>query len=542
MNERVTVLKGVPVSEGIGLGTIVVLADGDQSGSIERTIAPDLLVAEWSKLSAALQRASAELRHLEGLVAARIGHRVSDVFHAQSMILEDETFVTELRFVLFDRRIDAAAAVRHVIGRWEKTFRDLQAPHLSERWAEVREVGALVVAALSPDPTAEPGEIPSGAVVVARLLGAATCARLPFERIKGIITEQGGRTSHAFILARAGGIPAATGIANALTLLRNGDDVIIDGMSGLVIANPNDATRREYMQTLANLTSTPVKTPAQVRAKDGSAFEILASIGKSADAAGAMALGADGIGLFRTEFAYMVRPSLPREDEIAEIARFVEERCAPKPVVFRLLDIGGEKTPVYLSATIGTGNARGLRLLLEHRELLEAQLRGLLAGLKGTEVRLLVPMITSIGEFRIVRGLADAIWRSAAKSYGDREQHLRVGAMIETPAAVWIAEDLAKEADFFNVGLNDLTQYTLAVDRDDPLEKDFEPAHPAIERSLRHVFAVAHANKVPVTICGEPAMAAGLFATLAAIGFRSFSVGASSLARVRAELEAWGKE
>ena len=368
------------------------------------------------------------------------------------------------------------------------------------------------------------------------------------ENVAGIITETGGRTSHSAILARALQLPAVLSIAKALELIKDGDGLIVDGGEGVVVLSPDARTRSEY---LAKQKDYQEKTAAlevyrdkPTADADGKYYHLYANIGSAAEAEAAAQSGAEGIGLFRTEFLFMDRTSLPDETVQYEAYYAVSKTMAGKEVIIRTLDVGGDKAIDYLGLEKEENpflGHRAIRYCLDRPELYKVQLRALLrAGAEEQNIKIMLPLVTCVEEVRAARELLEQCKKELAESGVPYDKDIALGAMIETPAAALIADLLAQECDFFSIGTNDLTQYTMAVDRGNAkVEKLYSPFQPAVLRSIRNVISAAKRAGIPVGMCGEAAADPGLIPLLMCWGLDEFSVSSASVLATRAQIHRW---
>jgi phosphoenolpyruvate-protein phosphotransferase len=381
-------------------------------------------------------------------------------------------------------------------------------------------------------------------VLVAAELPPSLVATLDPAKVAGVVTQSGAMASHAAILLRSLGIPAVGAIPDALATFTPGVEVLVDGFAGLAFVEPGRAVLAEYQKLAADLGSRDALLATEVLAPsvtlDGVTIRLEANLGKVADTEAALRWNADGVGLFRTEFAFGIREHLPTEDEQAAILGGAAARLHPRPVVFRLLDIGAEKTLPSLPLP-GVANPalslRGTRLLLAHPELLRPQLRAILRVSARHPVSVLLPMVGGVEEVRAVRAVLSEVSGELRGRGVPFDEGMPVGAMVEVPSAALVAPELAAEVDFLSLGTNDLVQYLLAADRDDPAMGTYYRAlHPAVLRAIQGVASTAHARGTPLSICGEMAGATLYTELLLGLGLRTFSVAPRQLGAVRHEI------
>jgi phosphotransferase system enzyme I (PtsI) len=529
MNARI--IRGAPVSAGIGRGPAVVLGEGGLAAVPQRAIDEAGVGGELAKFQAALHEATQALTTLQQTVLARVGHREASIFDAQLLMLRDPAFISEVQTCCATRRMNIEAAVAEVTQRFTAMFAAIDDMYMRERAADVRDVGRRVLDILLKQ-QASAIAIPDGSILVAPELLPSDTAHMDLAVVRGIVTERGGKTSHAAILTRSLGIPAVIGAEGATTKIRSGDLLIVDGTAGTVFVHPGPAVTQEYDRLEANLRTyreslkEVIDLPAQTT--DGVAIRIAANIGKAADAEAAVLFRAEGVGLYRTEFNFLIREHCPTPDEQLAIYETVVQRLAPQEVVLRILDLGSDKALPYLPLPFETNPAlglRGIRLLLKHRALLDAQLEAVLRLRAQHPVSLCLPGVTGVEDIRAIRvALAEARARLRGTAHAC-EAPLRLGAMIETPSAAVLTREIAREVDFLSVGTNDLIQHLLTADRtSSEMLAYYDPIHPAVLRTLKWIVDAAAAEGKPLTVCGEMAGNAAYTAPLLGLGVRSLSV------------------
>jgi phosphotransferase system enzyme I (PtsI) len=536
-------LRGAAISPGVGLGRAFVLACADKTAVPRREITAAAAESELARFTAALDRAEQELLALKKTVGEKIGASESDIFSAQAMVLGDPAFRNQVAELVRDKHINVEAAITDVIEKFTRAFDQIPDAYLRERAADVRDVGRRVLSALI-DQLAIGIDIPDGAVVFADELLPSVTARLDLGRVRGLVTERGGKFSHTAILARSAGMPAVAGVSTAAAGIKTGDPVIVDGVAGVVFARPNKAVTREYerleremragKEKLRDLIDQPAIT------LDGAAIGLHANVSKVADTEAALLYNADGIGLYRTEFAFAIRPALPSEEEQFEMLDRAARRFHPRKLVLRLLDIGADKELPYLPLPPARNPSlaqRGIRLLLEHPEILRTQLRAFLRVSGEHPVSILVPVVGGVDELRRTRAIIAEV-KAELRAEGRRfDPAIPVGAMIEVPSAALIAKALAAEADFFSLGTNDLVQYVLAADREDVgVAPYYQPLHPAVLRLIAQVAEAAEATGRPLTICGDMASEPLYTELLLGLGLRGLSVAPGEILDVKARI------
>jgi len=530
--KRTGMIKGLAVSAGIARGTAVVVSDEAHLAVPRRAITEAEVEVELAKFAAALGVAEQTLAALQKEVLERIGKREADIFEAQKLMLRDPSFVSEVSSRCSSERINVEAALADVIERFVRMFEEIDDDYVRHRAGDVLDVGRRVLGILLKQTLPGPWIFPEGKILVASELLASTTARLDLKTIRAVVTERGGKTSHASILTRSLGIPAVIAAKDATKRIRTGDALIVDGLAGTVFVNPKGPVLKEYtklegeFRAYQNALKDFVDLPAITQ--DGVTVRLCANIGKLADAEAAFLCRAEGIGLYRTEFGFLIRDQCPTPDEQFQIYETVAARMHPREVVIRLLDVGGDKTlpyfPLAQEANPSLG-LRGTRLLLKHQELLKSQLGAILRVSANHPVAVLFPAITSLEEVLESKKVFEQV-KAALKLEGQPfNLNIRVGAMIEIPSAAMMAKQIAHEVDFLSIGTNDLIQYLLAADRASPeMTAYYEPLHPAVLQTLKWVIAAAHTEGKDVAICGEMAGNMAYTELLLGMGARSFSV------------------
>jgi phosphotransferase system enzyme I (PtsI) len=539
-------LRGIPVSSGIARGTAIVLACADQTAGSLRRIEASQVEAELARFEAALDKTERDLLTLKRSVEERIGSRESDIFSTQALLVRDPSLHEKVRAVVREQQMNAEAALSEVVERYTSAFDGVADPYLRERAADVRDVGRRVLGALLQESGPECGEVPAGSIVVAGELLPSVTAHLELSQVRGLVTERGGKFSHSSILARSMGIPAVAGVGEAPRVIKTGDQIIVDGVTGVVFVNPEplveseyarlDGEFRAYKDGLQQLVGLPSVTA------DGTSILLLANVNKFPDTEAAFLYHADGVGLYRTEFGFSLRPAFPTEEEQYEFLKRAAERLHPRPITLRLLDVGGDKQLPYFSLPPSRNpslSERGVRLLLKHPEVLKPQLRAFLRVSGDHTVGILIPLVGGVEEIRGVRAVISEVMTELSSEGKHFDPHVPVGAMIEIPSAALIAETMAEEVDFFSLGTNDLVQYLLAADREDESPVPYyEPLHPAVLRLIRSVAEAANRANRPLTICGEMAGDPRYTELLLGLGLRRFSVSPGEILGVKRAIRA----
>jgi phosphoenolpyruvate-protein phosphotransferase (PTS system enzyme I) len=435
------VIKGTAVSRGIGRGSAYVMTSQSvQSGSIKE----EETSRELARFSSAIRESESQLSVLYKKVREGIGSEAADVFTAQALILNDSYFIQRVSVLIETQRMNVEGALSQVIAQASQAFVLMQDPYIRERAADIRDVGRRILATLASQTRSHGPTIPIGTIIVADELLPSLIADLEPSKVRAVVTRRGGKMGHAAILARSIGIPVVSDIHEATSTIKTGDLLIVDGSAGLVFINPNESIALEYekleldFRTARETMKALVDLPACTR--DGVTVKLLANIGKTADVDAALLFKADGIGLFRTEFGFLIRSRFPTEDEQYGILKNVAEQFHPRPVTVRLLDLGADKGLPYFPLPQTQNPAlseRGIRLMLKHRNILENQLRAIVRASADHPVSILIPMITGLEEVREVRHLLDSV-KESFKSEGRRfNPSIRLGVMIGLRPIDW---------------------------------------------------------------------------------------------------------
>ena len=545
------VLQGLAVSPGIAIGPAFVSDDGHINVPDYR-IAADKLAAEEERFDAAVAAALKQLRKLKGKATAlpnAAAEEMGYLLDAHIAMLTNSRLVRGVKRRIESERINAERAVQDEIAAIGNSFAAIGDAYLAARGEDIRVVGARLIRNLTKTPYAALQHVAEGTVILAEELTPADTALMDPKRIAGFAAVLGGSESHTAIMARALELPAVLGVAGLLAQVENGDTVVIDGTNGAVVLNPKrdtvaryearQATDEREERQLARLRRLPAVTRDEVEI----ALEANLELPRELDQA--LAAGAQGLGLVRSEFLYMNREDLPDEDEQFEAYRSLVRGMAGRPVTIRTLDVGGDKLALPLAGAIGESanpalGLRAIRLSLKERPLLDAQLSAMLRAAADGPVRILLPMISSVAEIRRVRDallqMARRLKRRGAKLAPELPP---LGVMIEIPGAALAADALAAESDFFAIGTNDLIQYTLAIDRgDEQVANLYNPLHPAVLRLIQFAVEAAIRARIPVSLCGEMAGDARFTALLLGLGLRTLSMSPGKIGRVKQRIRA----
>lgn len=534
-------LSGIPVSPGIAVGRAAVwLVRADSSP--RRDLDSEEVPTELERLGLAVDSAIREIGEMAGQVEERLGKEYAAIFQAHALFLRDPSFLGPIEKKIRVERVNAEWAVEVVADALASRLRDLPDKDLALRASDLDDVAAILKRSLG-EGEAAVDRLASltgdACVIVADELTPSDAVRIPRDKVVAFVTERGGQTSHAAILARSFGLPAVVAIPKLLASIGDGDRLIVDGREGVIWREPSDdvlalfrerqgrdATREKCLKarSLSGL----------ARTRDGEEVAIRANIELAREVPDVFEYGADGVGLFRSEFLYLSSGGMEFPDEATQAAiyRDVVLKLAPRPVVIRTYDLGGKKGARHLSGVEENPvlGMRGVRLSFSHPDMFRTQLRALLSVASEGDLRILVPMVAGVEDVRRVRTFIEEAREDLLERGVNVPHNVPIGAMIEVPSAALTADLIAPEVDFLALGTNDLTQYTLAADRANEAVSDiFRPHHPAILRLVARVQEAARAAGKPLSVCGEMAADPALFLLLLGLGIREFSMGPRSI-------------
>lgn len=538
--EPETIWEGLGVSPGIAEGEVVVHWQNDEDIPV-RAITAEEIPGEIARFESALIATRQELLEIQQRIAGAIGSADASIFDAHLLVVEDRTLIDETLRGLEREMHNIEFIFHQVAEKYCRTLAAIDDPYLQERVVDVEDVTRRVLRHLLGKSLEEFHKLDRPHIIVARNLTPSDTALINRELVRGFVTEQGSRTSHSAIMARSLGIPAIVALPGICARITTGERVLLDGYTGKLFVDPSEATRHEYGRIeqhkvevehqLEAIRSTPSDT------KDGRHIVLSANIELPSELDAVLESGAEGIGLFRTEFLFLNKTQAPSEDEQYEAYKLVAGRCAPHGVIIRTLDVGGDKL-MHLPDQPSEDNPflgrRAIRLCLDQPAMFKAQLRAILrAGAHG-KVRVMFPMITQLAEVLWAKSLLEECRQELAAEGTPHDPALEIGTMIEVPSAALIAEQIAREVDFFSVGTNDLVQYTLAVDRGNEHITDlYQPTHPAVLRLLAMAAKAAHDRGIWIGVCGEMASEIHLTPLLIGFGMDELSVVTPSVPRIK---------
>ena len=533
--------KGIAVSPGIVIGTVYLFEQAAIHLQLE-PISEEEVAEQLERVKDAIAKSKVQLLALQQQIEQNLGLEKAGIMDAHLMILEDVAFISEVENMICTEKVKAEWAVSQVGQMLQAAFERVDDEYMRERAADVRDVTERIVKNVLNIPIRTLSNIGRPVVVVTHDLTPTDTAQLDRDHVLALVTDMGGRTSHTAIMARSLELPAVVGLRDFSCQVSDGDTIIVDGCKGEVILNPDqllieqyEAARQEYInyrEQIHALKDLPAETKDQARK-----VELFANIGTPADVEAALANGAEGVGLFRSEFLYMNRDTMPTEEEQFKAYKAAVEDMFPRPVTIRTLDIGGDKNLPYLKMVPEENpflGCRAIRLCLERPELFKTQLRAILRASHYGKIRIMYPMISNVREIQQANAVLNQAKDELRAENVPFHEHIEVGIMVEIPAAAVAADLLIKYVDFFSIGTNDLIQYTVAVDRmNERISYLYEPLQPAVLRLIKHVIDASHAAGKWTGMCGEMAGDAGAAAVLLGLGLDEFSMSASSICQVK---------
>lgn len=532
-------LKGIAASDGIAVAPAYLLVEPDLSFSKDSVSDVDSEVARFKK---AVEESTKELEQVRDKAKENLGEDEAQVFDAHLLFLSDPEFTGAIEQEIKDQKINAEAALDETAQKYITIFEGMtDNAYMQERAADVRDVSKRIMAHLLGVSLPDPATIDHEVVVIAHDLTPSDTAQLNKKYVKGFITDIGGRTAHSAIMARSLEIPAVVGTNTITEDVEAGQVVIADGLDGDAIIEPTEAQVKEYNEKGEAFAKQKaewkkLKNEPSVTA-NGKHFTIAANIGTPNDMAGVKENGAEAVGLYRTEFLYMNSSDFPTEDEQFEAYKEVIEGMDGKQTIIRTMDIGGDKhldyweLPDEMNPFLGV---RAIRLSLQNKEIFRTQLRALLRASAYGPLGIMFPMIGTLGELRKAKKILAEEKAELTEKGVKIGDDLQVGMMIEVPAAAVLADQFAKEVDFFSIGTNDLIQYTMAADRgNDNLSYLYQPYNPSVLRLIKHTIDGAHENGIWVGMCGEAAGDDIMFPILLSMGLDEYSMSATSILRIR---------
>lgn len=540
--------KGTSASAGIGIGKAAIVED------VQLVITKESIgdaEAEIARFKAALEQSIEDTGALAADLATRVGEKEAEILNGHLMLLSDPMLIGEIENSIKNDGVNSEFAIEQVCNTYADMFASMGDELMQQRATDMRDIKTRMQKVLMGVESVDIASLPAGTILVAKDLTPSMTAGINPANVTGIVTELGGRTSHSAILARALEIPAVVAVNDFLNNVKNGDEIVLDGSDGTVYVNPESAVKEEYekkreaflqeKKDLEQYIGKPTVT------RDGVHVELVANIGKPEDVDKVLQYDGEGVGLFRTEFLFMDRTAMPTEEEQFEAYKKVAVAMNGKPVIIRTLDIGGDKEIPYMGLEKDENpflGYRAIRFCLDRKEdVYRPQLRALLRASAFGNIKIMVPLVTCIDELREAKTLIEEIKKELDEAGIAYNKDIQVGIMVETAAASLIADIFAKEADFFSIGTNDLTQYTMSVDRgNDKVSYLYSPLNPAVLRSIKRIITCGREAGIMVGMCGEAASDPLMIPLLLAFGLNEFSMSASAILRSRKLITGYSTE
>jgi phosphotransferase system enzyme I (PtsI) len=533
--------QGIGVSAGIAIGKVFVLHSGESFNLPKRTVGPEQISNEIARFEDALTRTRNEILQIRRKLSSQIGRESSDIFTAHLLILEDRTLIEDVIEVVKNEKVGAEYAFAAVIQRYFQAFSQINDEYLKERISDIRDVGKRLLGNLCGEEKKRLEEFQGKVIIASHDLSPSDTASLDRNKVLAFVTEIGGPTSHTAILGRSLEIPAIVGLDKIVSELQDNDTIIVDGTHGVVVINPDQATIDKFNSQgnrfnqltgeLDKLRDLPAET------LDGKRITLAANIEFHHEVSSVISHGGEGVGLYRTEYFYMNRTTLPTEQEQYESYRMVVEAMRPKTVVIRTLDLGGDKfastleIPHEMNPYLGW---RAIRFCLTRTDIFKTQLRAILRASVHGDLKIMYPMVASVYEVRAARVILNEAKAELEKEGLPFNKDIHVGVMIEIPSAALASDVLAKEVDFFSLGTNDLIQYVLAIDRmNEKIAYLYEPTHPAIVRLIDMTIRNGHGHHIWVGSCGEMSSDPAIALLLVGLGIDEISASPVALPKIK---------
>ena len=540
--------KGTGASAGIGIGKVVIVEEKELV--IKRENITDA-AAEIQRFKGALETSMKQTEALAADLAQRVGEKEAEILNGHIMLLSDPMLTGEIEAMITNDSVNSEFAIETVCTNYANVFASMGDELMQQRATDMKDIKTRMQKVLLGVESVDIAALPEGSIILAKDLTPSMTAGINPANVTGIVTELGGRTSHSAILARALEIPAVVALTGILNEVKNGDVLVLDGMDGTVLVNPEDSILAEYQGKRAAFLKEKKELEQYIGrpsvTKDGVHVEVVANIGKPEDVDKVLQYDGEGVGLFRTEFLFMDRDAMPTEEEQFEAYKKVAIAMNGKPVIIRTLDIGGDKEIPYMGLEKDENpflGYRAVRFCLDRKDdVYRPQLRALLRASAFGNIKIMIPLVTCIDEYRQVKALVEEIKQELTDKGFAFNKDIPLGIMVETAAASLIADIFAKEVDFFSIGTNDLTQYTMSVDRgNDKISYLYSTFNPAVLRSIKRIITCAREEGIMVGMCGEAASDPMMIPLLLAFGLNEFSMSPSAILRARKMITEYSTE
>ncbi len=540
--------KGTGASAGIGIGKVVIVEEKELV--IKRENVTDA-AAEIQRFKGALETSMKQTEALAADLAQRVGEKEAEILNGHIMLLSDPMLTGEIEAMITSDSVNSEFAIETVCTNYANVFASMGDELMQQRATDMKDIKTRMQKVLLGVESVDIAALPEGSIILAKDLTPSMTAGINPANVTGIVTELGGRTSHSAILARALEIPAVVALTGILNEVKNGDVLVLDGTDGTVLVNPEDSILAEYQGKRAAFLKEKKELEQYIGkpsvTKDGVHVEVVANIGKPEDVDKVLQYDGEGVGLFRTEFLFMDRDAMPTEEEQFEAYKKVAIAMNGKPVIIRTLDIGGDKEIPYMGLEKDENpflGYRAVRFCLDRKDdVYRPQLRALLRASAFGNIKIMIPLVTCIDEYRQVKALVEEIKEELTDKGFAFNKDIPLGIMVETAAASLIADIFAKEVDFFSIGTNDLTQYTMSVDRgNDKISYLYSTFNPAVLRSIKRIITCAREEGIMVGMCGEAASDPMMIPLLLAFGLNEFSMSPSAILRARKMITEYSTE
>ena len=531
-------IKGIAASPGIAIGKAFLYKETKLEIVEKSSLTKE---EEIERLLKGREIAKAQLEEIKENTLKKLGKDKADIFEGHITLLEDEELMSEIDSKISSEKYTAEFALNEAIDEYATMLGNLEDAYFKERAGDLRDIGKRWLYGVMNTKVVDLSKLEPETIIVARELNPSDTAQINLENVLAFVTEIGGKTAHSSIMARSLELPAVVGVGAILEKLEDNQIIIVDAVKGEVLVNPNEETIKEYQAKRENFLKEKEELKKlkdkEAISKDGIKVDVWGNIGSPNDVKGILSNGGFGIGLYRTEFLFMEKDSFPTEDEQFEAYKVVAEAMNGYPVTIRTMDIGGDKSLPYMELPQEENpflGWRAIRVCLDRQEILRTQFKALLRASKYGQIKIMLPMIMDIEEVRKAKKIFEECKAELREKEIEFDEKIMLGIMVETPAVAFRAKSFAKECDFFSIGTNDLTQYTLAVDRGNEMIANlYDTYNPAVLQAIKMLIDGAHAGRIKISMCGEFAGDENAVALLFGMGLDAFSMSGISIPRVK---------